>query len=218
MMEGRACVPGLLVHYRACGYLARMGPLWSLIVLFALLAPASVCAQAGTFGIWKGEERVGSVFIQRMTVGGRTKYAMTSLSNVHVVWPQEIRTSVTADYENGELVTCRSSLHVNDALRDSSHMWTWEGMKKAYVHPGRSSVQDSVTTWTTSRMYYEEPLGQKHVYVESVLVHCPLERIGEGLYRLTLPNGHVNRYVYKQGVLHEVHVDRALFDLVFRRS
>ena len=40
----------------------------------------------------------------------------------------------------------------------------------------------------------------------------------EGLYRLTLPNGNVNRYVYKQGVLHEVHVDRALFDLVFRRS
>ncbi len=189
-----------------------------MILLLLLFSPTSMHAQAGTFGIWKGEERVGSVFIQRMTVGARTKYAMTSLSNVRVVWPQEIRTCVTADYENGELVTCKSSLHVNDALRDSSHMWTSEGMKKAYVHPGTSSVQDSITAWTTSRMYYEEPLGQKHVYVESVLAHCPLEHIGEGLYRLTLPNGSVNRYVYRQGVLHEVHVDRALFDLVFRRS
>lgn len=210
--------PDFLFTFGACGYIAHMAPLLAWVVPVMLFAPAWLYAQAGTFGIWKGEERVGSVFIQRMIVGPRTKYAMTSLSNVRVVWPQEIRTSVTADYENGELVTCRSSLHVNDALRDSSHMWTWEGMKKAYVHPGRSSVQDSVTTWTTSRMYYEEPLGQKLVYVESVLVHCPLERIGEGLYRLTLPNGNVNRYVYKQGVLHEVHVDRALFDLVFRRS
>jgi hypothetical protein len=44
-----------------------------------------------------------------------------------------------------------------------------------------------------------------------------LAKVGAGIYELTLPDGHVNRYVYRNGVLHEIQVDRLFFDLVFRR-
>jgi hypothetical protein len=67
-------------------------------------------------------------------------------------------------------------------------------------------------------MYFEEPIGQQRIFVESVLRYCPLQHLGGGEYRLTLPDDKVNRYVYKDGRLEEIHVDRNFFDLVFKRD
>jgi hypothetical protein len=67
-------------------------------------------------------------------------------------------------------------------------------------------------------MFYEEPLGQTSILVESVMQACPLVRTGPGVYELTLPNNDRNRYLYVGGRLIEVQVDRMLVNLVFRRA
>lgn len=174
-------------------------------------------AQSCEFAVLKGGDRVGTVFVDRIVAGNTTRYTMTSLSQLTILFTQVVRTTMASEYINGALAKCYSILHLNDALRDSSTMITHQGRTVGYVHPGKFVRTPCTNTWTTARMYYEEPVGQQAIYVESVLEDCPLERIGDGIYRLSLPGRNKSLYVYRGGVLQEIRVDRTLLNLTFRR-
>lgn len=195
----------------------RFAPAAFAPIILLLLSASTALAQPGGFAIWKGQDLVGQVRVDRRVQGERVLYAMTSYSEVMAVWKRIVRTSVATEYLQGQLVRCHSSLRVDRALKDSSHLDLRGLERTAYLHPGRKPEAVCANPWSTARMYYEEPVGQMSVYVESVLADCPLLHLGEGLYRLTLPGGKVNEYVYHAGVLQEIRVLRTLFDLVFRR-
>jgi hypothetical protein len=67
-------------------------------------------------------------------------------------------------------------------------------------------------------MYFEEPVGQSTVFVESVMRDCPLTRTAEGVYVLSMPGKKFNIYRYKDGLLQAVEVDRMFVKLVFKRA
>ncbi len=183
----------------------------------ALWTHTSALAQDGTFEIMKGDEVIGRIMVGRTVHGERTSYSMTSISALSIIWMQNVRSSVVTEYVGGRVNACRTSMHVNDELRDSSQLLTVEGRALCYVHPGQYFVGNTSNSWTTARMYYEEPKGQTSIFVESALRDCPLVCTGEGLYSLTLPNKDSNHYRYRNGRLQQVIADRTWFDLVFRR-
>jgi hypothetical protein len=62
-------------------------------------------------------------------------------------------------------------------------------------------------------------VGQPSIYVESVLHDCPLERTGDGSYRLLLERREGEPLpVTVAGSCRKCTLDRSLFDLVFRRA
>ncbi|MEX1132245.1 MAG: hypothetical protein WEC15_03390, partial [Flavobacteriales bacterium] len=62
------------------------------------------------------------------------------------------------------------------------------------------------------------PEKEDFIFVEGALRALALERLGKGQYLITFPNGNSNRYVYRAGLLYEIHVQRPLVNLVFRRA
>jgi hypothetical protein len=190
-------------------------PVAVLCLLGWIHAPAF--AQDGVFEVLKGDEVIGRIQVGRTVHGERTSYSMTSVSAFSIIWMQNVRSSVVTEYLGGRVNACRTTMHVNDEMRDSSHMLTVDGRALCYVHPEAYFVGNTSNPWTTARMYYEEPKGQKTIFVESALRDCPLVCTGEGRYSLTLPNKDSNHYVYRQGKLQQVIADRTWFDLVFRR-
>ncbi len=188
------------------------------ILLLALCGPVVSMAQRSMYQIIKDDEVVGSIAASRTQTGDRTLYIMTSYSIMDVIWEQVVSTAVTAEYVGGALRACRSSVHVNGSVRDSSHMSPQANGHLCYVHPKEPFHREQAPAWTTARMYFEEPSGQDLIFVESVLEPCSLRTTGAGSYVLTFPNGAENRYRYADGELQEVHVDRTFLDLVFRRT
>lgn len=170
------------------------------------------------FDVWKGNSVVGSILAKRTSAGERTQYLMTSYSEFDLVMKQVVRSTVATEYRHGHLSTCHSLVTVNGNLRDSSHYAPGEEEATCYVHPDERFLHAGPVSWTTARMYYEEPIGQRTIFVESVLKPCALKNVGPGLYKLTLPGGKVNTYTYVAGRLEEIHVDRSFFDLVFKRA
>lgn len=193
---------------------SRRGAAFVSILLLALTGQA----QQSRFDIWKGNDIVGSILAKRMVDGERTLYLMTSFSEFDIVWKQEVSSLVSTEYLNGELSKCHSNMTVNGNMRDSSHYATKEDEVHCYVHPDERFVHEGRVEWTTARMYFEEPVGQHSIFVESVLKLCPLTHLGNGRYRLILPDDKVNLYDYRDGRLEEIHVDRSLVDLVFKRD
>lgn len=176
-------------------------------------------AQNGTFQILHGDQVVGSIVVERSIKGNSTAYSMVSLSSFVLVWKRSIRTTMTTQYINGQVTDCHSAVRMNNTVQDSSRLRTVAGKGLYFIHPSAVYGADLPTNaWTTARMYYEEPTGIASIFVESALKDCPLDLIAAGEYRLTLPNKTRNHYIYRNGTLQEIRVDRGWVDLVFRRN
>ncbi len=186
------------------------------VFLLAILDRST--AQKSSFDVVKGDDVVGKILVSRSVTGDRTSYLMTSYSEFNVLWKQVIRSVAAAEFVDGSLLSCHTNMSVNGTLRDSSRMHLMDDETHCFVHPDQRFLCGETVEWTTARMYFEEPVDQKSIFVESVLKHCPLEPIGPGRYKLTLPGDKVNNYAYRDGVLQEIHVDRSFFDLIFRRA
>lgn len=184
--------------------------------VFLLLA-VTVRAQDAGYRIYKGDQEVGSIRVSRSVSAEHVEYSMTSSAAIDVVWKQRVRTAMVTRYRKGRIHAVHTTVRVNDALRDSSNMVTGTDAAWCYVHPGSFFQRSGSAEWTTARMYYEEPVDESMIFVESVLKDCPLVRTAADRYTLTMPNNNKNHYVYREGVLQEIQVDRPLIDLVFRR-
>lgn len=183
---------------------------------FMLLTCLPTRAQQSRFNIWKGSHLVGSIVAQRVVIGERTVYTVISYSEFHIVLKQVVRSAVSTEHRAGVLSKCYTQVTVNGSLRDSSHCAPEEAALRCFVHPHERFMHHEAVAWTTARMYFEEPVSQATIFVESVMRHCPLQRTGPGQYKLVLPGNKVNRYSYRDGRLESVHVDRGFFALVFR--
>lgn len=191
--------------------------LWSLGIGALLFTRSpNAAAQVARFDVLRADEVVGYVIASRSNRAGTEVYAMESHCEVALLWKYVVRTALRTEYLQGELAACHTSVRVNDAVRDSSSMV--RGRTDCYVHPDAPFDCARSTQWTTSRLYFEEPAGQSIIFVESVLQDCTLRLTAPGTYTLTLPNGHENHYVYRDGALYEIRVERPLMDLVFRRA
>ena len=199
---------------------ARMAPLhapWMLLLaVCTLLLTTGTMAQVSLFHVLRSDEVIGHVVATRQALPNGEAYSMESHCELEVIWKQVVRTALRTEYTNGELSACHTSVRVNGSVRDSSSMV--RGRADCYVHPDAPFDCARRTHWTTSRLYFEEPVGQTIIFVESVLQDCRLERSAPGTYTLTFPNGHENHYVYRDGLLQEIRVERPLLDLVFRRA
>ncbi len=190
---------------------------YTLLLLLTLGLAVSDCpGQVTRFQVLKSDELVGHVIATRSPTATGTVYSMTSHCELDIIWSQVVNTSLRTEYTNGTLTSCHTSLRVNDSVRDSSSMV--RGTEQCFVHPKTAFTCERSTQWTTSRLYFEEPAGQSIVFVESVLKDCPLVCTAPNTYTLTFPNGNVNHYVYRAGLLQEIRVVRTLMDLVFRRA
>lgn len=187
-------------------------------VLCGLLMASVAVAQQSRFDIWKGNDLVGSILAKRIMDEDRTHYLMTSFSEFDIIWRQQVSSLVSTEYRNGEVAWCHASMKVNGSLQDSSHFVLNDHAAQCFVHPDDRFLHEAPVRWTTARMYFEEPVGQRSIFVESVMKPCPLTYLGNGRYKLVLPDEKVNLYDYRDGRLEEIHVDRNLVDLIFRRD
>jgi len=186
---------------------------------FVLHLATSTCfAQDGVFEILHNKKAIGTIDVLRVTQGDSVTYSMISRSSFTLLRRREIRTVARTLCVAGQVTNCLTTTHDCGALRDSSAMRAI-GRRGLYVaHPDKVYGADLPrNTWTGTRMYYEEPVGLDSVFVESELADCPLERIAPGEYILKLPNRESNRYIYRNGILREIHIDRGWLGLVFRR-
>ncbi len=188
------------------------------LFLLAMAAYNPVSAQELGFLIWKDQKVVGGITALRREADKRTVYAVSSYSEMEIIKKQVVRSSLGLEYRQGKPYACFTSFHLNQALRDSSNMRMQGDGLDCFIYPNERYRLGSTSQWSTARMYFEEPIGQNSVFVESALKDCPLRRISPGMYLLDLPGNRTNTYRYAGGMLQEVHVDRPLMKLVFRRA
>lgn len=185
--------------------------------LFLLLLVGIAPAQPLHFNILKGGDVIGAIVAERNVHGEGTFYSMVSHSEFNLLWSNTVQSTTATAYVKGILHSCGAFMRVNKTMRDSSNMVRIGDQAHCYIHPDKRFIHTGAVEWTTARMYYEEPIGQTRIFVESEMAFRRFEAIGANIYRLHLSDGKLNEYTYRRGELQEVKVIRTFFDLYFKR-
>lgn len=183
-----------------------------------LLASVPCAAKDGVFEILHNKKVLGTIDVLRVTRGDSVTYSMISRSDFTFLWKRQVLTVARTLHIAGQVTNCLTTVHESGALRDSSALRAIGGRGLYVVHPDKVyGAELPKNPWSTARLYYDEPVGQDSIFVESELAECALEHVAPGEYILRLPNNEHNHYVYRDGILQEIRVDRGWLGLVFRR-
>jgi len=177
-------------------------------------------AQVANFEILKyGKGKaIGHIQAEKSNQNSQTTYNVTSKASFRVVLKYVRETILEVVYEGENLISSDAKQIMNQDLKQH-RVTTRQGAKYNCIeNRGKEEFSiDKDIRLCSSVLYFKEPKGYNFVFAENYQELCPIVLIEPGIYEMTLPNGKINHYVYKAGVLQEIRVFRSIVDLVFRR-
>lgn len=205
----------------AIHYLFKMSKsLKPLFLFFSFLFFASgspLYGQKLFYEIYKGEDRIGEITVEKKAEGNTVHYEANSEANFRVLFKNRLITHTSSRFVDKELVYARSEITLNDKVRESGTTKKEGNYYNFFKHPDTNvKRKEAPFLISTTVLYYFEPSGVEEVFSENYQQLCKLKNIGAHAYELALPGGKINQYFYKNGKLVEVKIIRTFVDLSFK--
>ena len=175
--------------------------------------------QSVQFRIFKGSKPIGSIHAKKEKSGVETTYTVISEASFRVVTKFVRETFTKVVYSGRELETSINRETMNESLKGHRTTHRKGPAYSCSLNGGKNSFDlNGPLRYCSSMLYFTEPKGQSHVFAESYQQLCKIEEIDPGVYKLYLPKGKINHYVYRSGRLEEIRVFRSIINLVFKRE
>ena len=192
------------------------------IIFVSLLFLSSwlvLSAQSVHFKILNGDDVIGNISAEKATTKNNTTYSVTSVASFRVLFKYVRETSMDVVFQSGKMKSSETKQIMNKELEEHRITnLTGTGYSCLKNPKEEKFTLTHAIHFSSSMLYFEEPIGHSHIFAESYQKMCPLLLISPGIYELTLPHGKINHYVYKAGELQEIRVFRTMVDLVFKRE
>lgn len=176
-------------------------------------------AQTVKFNIMKGDDNIGQIVAKKTVLKTGHSYHVTSKATFRVVW-QYLRETVTkVQFSGNYMLSSDSKQSMNSEVKEH-RITTKNGASYSCTKKpdNEKFTLNKTVTYCSSMLYFSEPKNLTHIFAESYQEMCKIELISTGIYKLYLPEGKINHYVYKNGQLQEIRVFRTIVDLVFKRA
>lgn len=177
-------------------------------------------AQNHRYSVHRGGNEIGEITASLNEQAETKTYEILSSVSFKVLWKRyHRRTSNLVVFQRGSLSTSNSGVYMNDELQDSTSLSKEPDYYRLFKYPDdHDLLNDTELDFSTAKLYFQEPVGIQRVYSERFLQYCELEAQEGHRYKLSLPDNKTNYYTYKDQQLVKVFVDRAWFNLEFRRK
>ncbi|MCE7862051.1 MAG: hypothetical protein DYG99_00770 [Bacteroidetes bacterium CHB5] len=160
-------------------------------------------------------DSVGSLLIEQRVHGNKTTYTLTSQVSVQFLFQFLVEEQIVDVFNDGLLVHSSHQRHINGVLK-ATHALTRKADKYQVVDKDNRFYQlNEKILATVVSIYFHEPNQGQWVYSQNYKKLLPLEKTGEGCYRIQLPNGTTSKYRYLSGVLSEVETNTHIGTLKF---
>ena len=190
----------------------------SVLLLVMLILPLLLLAQPKTaYSVKLAGKKIGEITISKIHNGNIDTIEVNSEVNFKVLWSKYFRqTTSIVTFKNNGLTSSYTNIRLDHELEDSTALILTKNKYQGYRYPNEQvELADLSISYSSVKLYFEEPVGKSEIFSERFLANCPIKVIGEGKYRLYLPNGKQNTYTYVNGELIEVFVDRTWFNIRF---
>ena len=191
------------------------------IALFMLLFSPFIQAENGQeilFSVYVGQDKVGTLLVNKKAEGHRTVYQLYSMVSVKLLVGIEIEENIRDVFANGFLQTSEHKRLVNNTQRVKN---TLRYVNQKYELSRNEKMHSTLTTPIRSSiasLYFSEPILPVDVYSQNFLQIIPLQKKDKHRYELKLPNGASAEYQYENGALVRVLSHNAWGELRFERD
>ena len=191
----------------------------TLLLLTISLLPGFAKTEQVRFDILMNGKSIGTIKAQKEINQDKTVYKVSSKASFKVIVKYVRETIAEVVFSGGKIELSDAKQIMNQQLKEH-RITEWKGTTYACkkdegaAHP---SFKKPIKL-CTSMLYFQEPSNQAYIFAENYQELCPVELISPGVYKVTLPQGKINHYIYKNGQLEEIKVFRSMVNLVFKRS
>ena len=179
------------------------------ILCIFVLAVLNVSAQSFEYdiilfgkSIGKGEASVKQI------AGGQVQYKLYTQAEANVMFKNRTSlTDINLSYDTKTLTSCNLMREKDGDIQEVEIVY--EGGRHYYIENEKKLPVQKHITYTTTRLFFEEPVGVDEVYVERLNVFVPIQYEGDGVYKTVIEGGD-NYYHYENGILVEFRLKKGV--------
>ena len=188
-----------------------------ILVLFLFLFPVVSSAQARNleFSIVHHGDPMGTVQLSEHWEGDIRRIKVESLVQTRFLFKITVKTVEEAVYQKGLLIFSRYYQKINDKDPNDRVMIWKDGTYQLLGGQKTGNLPRKPVEHTVLSLYYKEPVNVREVFSDNFQQYLPVKKTGPGEYRMDLPDGNSNYYIYQQNRLVYVDVDQPFYGLQF---
>ena len=186
-------------------------------VLFLFLLPTVSSAQDRNldYNIVHQGDLKGTVHLSEHSEGNIRRIKVESLIQTRFLFNITVKTIEEAIYREGLLISSRFYQKINEHKQIDRGMIWQHGTYQCSGKQNIVKLPGAPVEYTVLSLYYSEPVNIREVFSDNFQQYLPICKTSTGQYRLDLPNGNSNYYIYHQGNLVRVEVEQPFYALQF---
>jgi hypothetical protein len=187
------------------------------IILFTaclFVAPSNAQERKLIYDVVRNGNVIGQINFTQKVQGQKVFLSLTSDVKTTLIFQVTDHTAETAVYDKGVMVY--SSFYQKQSGSDEVNKTTTvSGKMYKITDNGASKLVNFGAIRYNMLLLYTIPKNMTKVYSSNFQKLADIKKIEENKYRLTLPDGNVNDYTYKNGVCTKVEVVRTMISVQF---
>ena len=142
------------------------------------------------------------------TTSGNLNYKLVTSASAKVIFKEHTSSlDIELEYKGDILQNCKLRREENGEWRDIKIVL--ENGKHYFVENGKKSPITKPVTFTSTQLFFKEPIGIKEIYIERLNIFTPLVKESTGLYKTAFEGGD-NFYRYVNGVMVEFRMKKGI--------
>ncbi|GAA4273132.1 DUF6134 family protein [Aquimarina gracilis] len=188
-------------------------------VLMLLIAGLSISAQTNTYDIISKKDTLGTLKVSKLKEGENLVYNYHVDMKVKLLVNLHMKYTIKAMYDQNQLTYASVNNFINGKSHHSSSIKWLDSIYELNTKGKKQRKLTEKIRYSGIRLFFDEPGSIKKVFSEYTGHNGSINKIGAGIYELTLHSGKKNKYFYSNGELVKANIHNSLihFDLVLRK-
>lgn len=193
---------------------------FSALILFMLLSSFKDIPEQRhqiQFKVKLGSTSIGTLVVEQAVINEQTTYSLHSKVEVDLLFKVNVAEDIADVFERGQLVQSRHTRHVNKNMKvHNTLIWNAGTYTLQDKNHKSQKLYDPISA-TILSIYFTEPIDGQKIYSQSFQQVLTLIKVGQGRYKVDLPNGNTTFFQYRKNKLSTVQSNTDWGHIVFER-
>jgi hypothetical protein len=164
-------------------------------------------AEIMTYNVWKGNDQIGKIHINRIVKNDVVDYYFESTVKLTVLFDIEVYDKMNVRFKAGQMTQASLYRTLNGKVRvNNTAIWNGSHYQMTNKDGDKNSLSQLVQM-TTASLYFHEPKDGTFIFSEKFQKMLPVKWIKDRKYLLKLPGGNKTYYSYANGTCNLVEAE-----------
>ena len=162
--------------------------------------------------LYKGED-IGVMQLKQTIAGDTVLYKMTSDIRSRFIFKITVKSVEESTFQNGKLVYSAVDRTVNGNQKVKRQTTAGNKVYTLNKEGKPGVIYDECINYNLMSLYCQEPVNMARVYSDNYQQFLPITKINAHTYKIELPDGNYNHYIYNKGICVKVDVFNNLYNM-----